>query len=113
MVGAIGIGGVGALQFKPSIGGLDETSGLLQGGAAAATGGSLATSFADALKAAASKTVGTLEAAEHLSVQALKGEADTRQVVDAVMDAQQALQTAVAIRDKIISAYLEVSRMAI
>ena len=48
-----------------------------------------------------------------MSIDALKGNADTRQVVDAVMSAQQALQTAVAIRDKIVSAYLDVSRMSI
>lgn len=48
-----------------------------------------------------------------MSIQALKGDADTRQVVDAVMDAQQALQTSIAIRDKIVTAYLEISRMAI
>ena len=35
------------------------------------------------------------------------------QVVDAVMSAEQALQAAVAIRDKIVTAYMEVSRMAI
>jgi len=115
MVGGIGIGGIGALQFKPAFGGADGAANLLQGGAAAAptAGGDVAASFADALSQAASKTVGTLENAEKMSIQALKGDADTRQVVDAVMDAQQALQTAVAIRDKIVSAYLEVSRMAI
>ena len=58
-------------------------------------------------------TVGTLEQAEQVSVKALQGEADTREVVDAVMSAEQALQAAVAIRDKIVSAYLEISRMAI
>ena len=58
-------------------------------------------------------TVDTLKHAEQVSVQALQGKADTREVVDAVMSAEQALQTAIAIRDKIVSAYLEVSRMAI
>ena len=29
------------------------------------------------------------------------------------MNAEQALQTAIAIRDKVVSAYLEISRMAI
>jgi len=67
----------------------------------------------EALSQAASKTVSTMANAEQVSVQALKGDADTRQVVDAVMSAQQALQTAVAIRDKVVSAYLEVSRMGI
>jgi flagellar hook-basal body complex protein FliE len=36
-----------------------------------------------------------------------------RSVVDAVMSAEQSLQAAVAIRDKIVTAYLEISRMAI
>ncbi|TGV93852.1 flagellar hook-basal body complex protein FliE, partial [Mesorhizobium sp. M2E.F.Ca.ET.154.01.1.1] len=62
---------------------------------------------------AASKTVDTLQNAEQVSIQALKGDADTREVVDAVMSAQQVLQTAVAIRDKVVSAYLEISRMGI
>ena len=35
------------------------------------------------------------------------------EVADAVMSAEQSLQAAVAIRDKIISAYMEISRMAI
>ena len=48
-----------------------------------------------------------------MSVQGLQGQADTREVVDAVMSAEQALQAAVAIRDKIVSAYMEISRMAI
>ena len=48
-----------------------------------------------------------------MSIEALQGKADTREVVDAVMSAEQSLQTAVAIRDKIVTAYLEVSRMAI
>jgi flagellar hook-basal body complex protein FliE len=61
----------------------------------------------------ATRTVGTLEHAEQMSVQGLQGQADTREVVDAVMSAEQALTAAVAIRDKIVSAYMEVSRMAI
>lgn len=107
------IGGIGALQFKPAIS-ADSAADQLRSGAGAASPGENATSsFMEALSQAASKTVGTLENAEQVSIQALKGDADTRQVVDAVMDAQQALQTSIAIRDKIVSAYLEISRMAI
>ena len=51
--------------------------------------------------------------AEQVSVAALQGQADVREVVDAVMSAEQALQAAIAIRDKIVAAYLEISRMAI
>jgi flagellar hook-basal body complex protein FliE len=36
-----------------------------------------------------------------------------QQVVEAVMAAEQALQSAIAVRDKVVSAYLEISRMQI
>ncbi|MEO5756638.1 MAG: flagellar hook-basal body complex protein FliE [Mesorhizobium sp.] len=108
------VGGINALQLKTGIGGgTDATTDLFQGGAAPVAGNSIGTSFAEMVTQAASKTVNTLQNAEQVSMQALKGDADTRQVVDAVMSAQQALQTAVAIRDKVVSAYLEVSRMGI
>ena len=105
------IGGIGALHLRPSVGTSDAGTGLLSGGAAPAAGAGV--SFAEALSQAASNTVDTLKNAEQVSIQALKGDADTRQVADAVMSAQQALQAAVAIRDKIVSAYLDVSRMSI
>ena len=104
--------GIGALKLNPATDGADGAS-LFAGAAASQAGGNLGTTFAEAVSQAASKTVNTLQNAEQVSMQALKGDADTRQVVDAVMSAQQALQTAVAIRDKVVSAYLEVSRMGI
>ncbi|MCT7377578.1 flagellar hook-basal body complex protein FliE [Chelativorans salis] len=61
----------------------------------------------------ATNTVARLENAEGLSFKALEGEAETRAVVDAVMSAEQSLQAAIAIRDKIVTAYLDISRMAI
>ena len=70
-------------------------------------------SFASALSAASGKAVDTLRGAEALSLKALQGDIDTREVVDAVMSAEQTLQAAIAIRDKIVTSYLEVSRMAI
>jgi len=72
------------------------------------------TSFAAALSSVSQDAVATLRNAEGLSLKALQGgEMETREVVDAVMGAEQTLQAAIAIRDKIVSAYLEVSRMAI
>ena len=105
------IGGIGAIHLTRPAGASDADGGLLSGGAAAVSNG--AGSFAEALGQAATKTVNTLQNAEQVSVDALKGNADTREVADAVMNAQQALQTAIAIRDKIVSAYLDVSRMSI
>lgn len=71
------------------------------------------TTFAAALESATRNAVGTLQSAESLSLRALQGDVETREVVDAVMSAEQTLQAAVAIRDKIVSSYLEISRMAI
>jgi flagellar hook-basal body complex protein FliE len=71
------------------------------------------TSFADELSAKITQTVGRLEQAESLSIQGIRGEVETREVVDAVMSAEQSLQAAISIRDKIVQAYLEMSRMQI
>ncbi|MDP3897960.1 MAG: flagellar hook-basal body complex protein FliE [Mesorhizobium sp.] len=83
------------------------------GGAAASSAADVGASFASALANAAGRTIETLQSADKISIQALQGEVPTRDVVDAVMSAEQALQTSIAIRDKIVSAYLEISRMAI
>ena len=61
----------------------------------------------------AASTVASMKNADNMAVQGITGEATTREVVDAVMQAEQALRTSIAIRDKIVTAYLETSRMAI
>jgi flagellar hook-basal body complex protein FliE len=61
----------------------------------------------------ASGAVSSVKNADNMAVQGITGTASTREVVDAVMQAEQALQTSIAIRDKIVTAYLETSRMAI
>jgi len=90
--------------------GVGEGVGALLGNIAQPTPG---TSFASMIGEAATRTVDNLQQAEQLSAKALQGDADMRSVVDAVMSAEQSLQAAVAIRDKIVTAYLEISRMAI
>ncbi|MBO6901279.1 MAG: flagellar hook-basal body complex protein FliE [Rhizobiaceae bacterium] len=72
-----------------------------------------AASFADALTKAAGDTITSMQNAEKLSVSAIQGGADMREVVDAVMDAEQTLRAAISIRDKIVQSYLEISRMPI
>ncbi len=71
------------------------------------------TNFADALGSVASKGLSTLGQAEAVAAQGLTGEASARQVADAVMSAEQSLQSAIAVRDKVTAAWLEISRMAI
>jgi flagellar hook-basal body complex protein FliE len=104
------IAGLGPLDFSRIGGasGMPGTSPSTVTDAADAAG-----SFASVLSDLATRTVGTLENAEKLAVQGIQGQADAREVVDAVMSAEQALTAAIAIRDKIVSAYMEISRMAI
>ncbi|MEK1888882.1 MAG: flagellar hook-basal body complex protein FliE [Phyllobacterium sp.] len=72
-----------------------------------------ATSFDNVLSHLAGSVSGKLENAEAISMKSMTGDVPTRDVVNAVMDAEQSLQTAIAIRDKIVQAYLEISRMPI
>jgi flagellar hook-basal body complex protein FliE len=99
LVGSIGGGTIGQ-------------AGAATGMASGATGG-IAQSFESALANAAGNAVDSLEHAQAVSIDALQGKADTREVVDAVMSAQETLSAAIAIRDKIVAAYLDVSRMQI
>nr|WP_280954197.1 flagellar hook-basal body complex protein FliE [Hoeflea marina] len=70
-------------------------------------------SFTDVLQSLSTDVVGNLRNAETQSLRSVHGEADTREVVDALMSAEQSLQTAIAIRDKVVSAYLEITKMQI
>jgi quinoprotein glucose dehydrogenase len=69
--------------------------------------------FADLLKQAAAGAMGTVQAGEAATSQALSGKPDMAQVVTAVSNAEVTLQAAVAVRDKVIQAYLDVIRMPI
>ncbi|MFM8801230.1 MAG: flagellar hook-basal body complex protein FliE [Tagaea sp.] len=70
-------------------------------------------SFGDVLADAARASMGTLKAGEQASLRALAGKADVAQVVQAVSAAEVTLQTAVAVRDRVVSAYQEIIRMQI
>ncbi|MBB3233722.1 flagellar hook-basal body complex protein FliE [Phyllobacterium endophyticum] len=70
-------------------------------------------SFGNVLSQLTGSVSNKLEGAEAISMKSMTGDVPTRDVVNAVMDAEQSLQTAIAIRDKIVQAYLEISRMPI
>lgn len=70
-------------------------------------------SFASVLGGMATEAMNNLKQAEVTSFDGIKGTANTREVVDAVLAAEQSLQTAIAFRDKIVSAYLEITKMQI
>jgi flagellar hook-basal body complex protein FliE len=69
--------------------------------------------FGSVLAQVTQDTIGKLKGAEAASISGLQGHASVQQVVESVMDAQGSLQTAIAVRDKVVSAYQELSRMAI
>ncbi|MCZ8180030.1 MAG: flagellar hook-basal body complex protein FliE [Rhizobium sp.] len=69
--------------------------------------------FMAALTNVATEAANNLKQAEQTSFDGLMGKANTREVVDAVMQAEQSLQTAIAFRDKIVNAYLEITKMQI
>ncbi len=71
------------------------------------------TDFGALLGQMITQTGETLRAGEATSIAGIRGQASVQQVVEAVMSAERTLQTAIAIRDKAVAAYLEVSRMAI
>ena len=86
---------------------------LVRGAAATATPAAEGADFGAMLGALASNTLSVVKDAEAISVAGVRGQASVQQVVEAVMSAEQTLQGAIAIRDKVVSAYLELSRMSI
>lgn len=70
-------------------------------------------SFADALAAAAGEMAQSLQSSEAVARQAVSGQGDVQSVVEALTSAELALQTAVAVRDRVVEAYQEVLRMPI
>lgn len=69
--------------------------------------------FATLLGNAISEFGQKMRQAEAVSIGGVKGTAALQDVVEHVMSAEQSLQTVIAVRDKVISAYQEISRMAI
>ena len=70
-------------------------------------------SFGQILEQTARGAIGTLKAGEQMSAKAAVGKADLTDVVTAVTNAEVALQTVTAVRDKVVSAYQEILRMPI
>lgn len=69
--------------------------------------------FGSVLRSMAGDAAATLRAGEEAAVAGITGTMPVQQVVEQVLAAERTLQTAIAIRDKMVSAYLEVSRMQI
>jgi len=99
---------------------IDRSSAVLSAPSAAVrsisgapSGGVAQVSFLDTMTQVASSAIDTLKAGEASSIAGIQGKASVQQVAEAVMAAEQTLQTAIAIRDKVVAAYQEIARMAI
>lgn len=69
--------------------------------------------FSSMLRSAVLQAEEDNKQAELMSMKAVKGTADMQEVVMAVSNAEVALQTVVAVRDKVVSAYQEIMQMPI
>ncbi|WP_424363503.1 flagellar hook-basal body complex protein FliE [Methylocystis parvus] len=72
-----------------------------------------AASFGDILQQFVGQTVASVKSGEAASIAGIEGKASVQNVVSAVMQAERDLHTAIALRDKAVAAYQEISRMAI
>jgi flagellar hook-basal body complex protein FliE len=101
-----GISALGAATTQMEISGPRSAAGVASTAAAGET-------FAQALADAVNGAIGAMQSGEAAAIQGLQGTMPPFKVVEAVMEAQRTLQSALAIRDKLVSAYQEISRMAI
>ncbi|NQU60517.1 MAG: flagellar hook-basal body complex protein FliE [Rhodospirillales bacterium] len=81
--------------------------------AAKPSAGPSGSDFASLVKGAIEEAKKIGERSEKLSIAGITDRADISQVVTAVAEAEVALQTVVAVRDKVIDAYKDIIRMPI
>lgn len=98
-----------AMKTLPTFGlGADEAAPAAGAADTAATGG-----FAGMVESMVGQTAQSLRAAETESAKQVAGKGDLINVVTAIGAAEHALDTVVAVRDKVVSAYTEIMHMQI
>jgi len=99
--------------IDPNIAARAYSSNLGVAARASSTGGDGGVSFSDFLKGKVDESIGTLRSSEELSARAVTDDADITDVVAAVTSAELTLETIVAVRDRMVTAYQEILRMPI
>lgn len=84
-----------------------------QGAGGAAVGGAAGPDFAQMVQSALNETTNASRHAETQMAAHVQGKAELVDVVTAVASAQASLETVMAVRDQVISAYQEIMRMPI
>lgn len=95
------------------IGNSAQTSDVVKASPAVLQSAQPSVGFDGVMEQVAADAIGTLKAGEAASISSIQGKVSAQRVVEAVMSAEQTLQVAIAVRDKVVQAYQEVSRMAI
>ena len=78
-----------------------------------APGSASGPSFTETLGKVVTDAIGTLQSGEAAAIQGIQGAMSPFKVVESIMGAQRTLSQALSIRDKAVSAYQEITRMAI
>jgi flagellar hook-basal body complex protein FliE len=79
----------------------------------AAVSAEQSTGFAELIAAAGRNAIGTMKGAESVAMDGMAGRAGIQDVVDGIMAAERTFNASLAIRDKVVTAWLDVSRMTI
>jgi flagellar hook-basal body complex protein FliE len=103
--------GLNIAMLSPDVGRL--TGAAAASAPAKATPASPENDFAQTMASMAADAIATIKTGETTAVAGMQGKAPLQQVVQAVMQADQSLRTVVAVRDKVVGAYQEISRMQI
>ena len=69
--------------------------------------------FTSILKGVATGAAATLRSGEGAAILGVQGNLPLQSVIEQVMAAERTLQAGIAIRDKLVSSYLEITRMQI
>ena len=69
--------------------------------------------FSKLMSSMATSTVSALRESEAAAIGAMNGQASVQDAITKIMEAERNLQQAVAVRDKVISTYTELTRMQI
>ncbi len=77
------------------------------------TAGAPEVDFAKLMSSMATSTVSALRESEAAAIGAMNGQASAQDAITKIMEAERKLQQAVAVRDKVISTYTELTRMQI
>lgn len=70
-------------------------------------------SFGDYIETGAKEAVKTVKHAEEMQLKGISGKESHQKVVEAVLAAEMTVQTVVAVRDRMVSAYQEIMRMPV